>query len=317
MVTSKMAADLVPSIADHLDEPFGDSSFIPTFLLSRFASEQVKVVLGGDGGDELFAGYPTLMAHRLIEYYERVVPWHVRASVVPHLLARLPVSFTNISFDFKVRRFLTGRGVPIQARHHRWLGSFLDEEKAHLLQEWIKPVLRDTYYQAYRHAQECGAALPLNRILYGDMKLYLEGDILFKVDRASMANSLEVRVPFLNRDVVRFASELPLSLKLRRFTSKFILKKSMREELPKEIIDRPKKGFNMPVAQWLTGELRELTEDMMSESRIRNQGLFQYAYVRQLLDRHFAQEQDNRKLLWTLLVFQLWYDRHILRRGRG
>lgn len=311
IVTSQMAASLVPTITDFLDEPFGDSSLIPTYLVSKFAREQVKVVMGGDGGDELFAGYPTVAAHRLIEYYERVVPWWVRASIAPNVLNRLPVSFNNISRDFRLRRFLAGRGVSLQARHHRWLGSFTDEEKGGLLQEWVKPVLRDTYSQAYSHAQACDARLPLNQILYSDMKLYLEGDILFKVDRASMAASLEVRVPFLNRDVVQFVTGLPLNLKLHRLTGKFLLKKSFRDILPAEILKRPKKGFNMPVAHWLTTELRDLTLDMLSEKRIREQGLFHYSYVRQLLDDHFAHRRDNRKLLWTLLVFQLWHHRYM------
>jgi asparagine synthase (glutamine-hydrolysing) len=311
IVTSEMAASLVPTITDFLDEPFGDSSLIPTYLVSKFAREQVKVVMGGDGGDELFAGYPTLAAHRLIEYYERVVPWWVRASIAPNFLDHLPVSFNNISYDFKLRRFLAGRGVSLQERHHRWLGSFTDEEKGGLLQAWVKPVLRDTYSQAYSHARDCDARLPLNQILYSDMKMYLEGDILFKVDRASMAASLEVRVPFLNRDVVQFVTELPFNLKLHRLTGKFLLKKSFRGKLPAEILKRPKKGFNMPVAHWLTTELRDLTLDMLSESRIRQQGFFHYPYVRQLLDDHFAHRRDNRKLLWTLLVFQLWHHKYI------
>jgi asparagine synthase (glutamine-hydrolysing) len=311
VLTSQVAADLVPTITDFLDEPFGDSSLIPTFLLSKFASEHVKVVLGGDGGDELFCGYPTLVAHRLIEIYERIVPWSVRAYVMPKILDWMPVSFSNISFDFRVRRFLAGRGVPLQARHHRWLGSFFDEEKEDLLQSWIKPVLRDTYARAYEHARECDARLPLNEIIYDDIKMYLEGDILYKVDRASMAASLEVRVPLLNRDVVSFASELPLELKLHRFTGKYLLKKCMQGELPREIINRPKKGFNMPVAYWLTGELKALVLDMLSKERIKRQGFFDYVYVKQLLDEHFSRQRDNRKLLWTLLMFQLWYDAYI------
>jgi len=311
ILTSKSAVEAVPTITDFLDEPFGDSSLIPTFLLSKFAREHVKVVLGGDGGDELFAGYPTLIAHRLIEYYERIIPWGVRARVAPKILDFMPVSFSNLSFDFRVRRFLSGRGVPLLARHHRWLGSFLDEEKASLLQDWLKPVLRDTYAQAYAHARECDARRPLNQILYNDMKMYLEGDILYKVDRASMAASLEVRVPFLNRAVVDFATHLPLELKLRRFTSKYLLKKCMERRLPREIIERPKKGFNMPVAQWLTGQLRELVSDMLSEERIRRQGFFNSAYIKRLLDEHFSRRRDNRKLLWTLLIFELWYDTYM------
>ncbi len=311
VLTSSMAADMVPRIVEFLDEPFGDSSLIPTLLLSQFAAKQVKVVLGGDGGDELFAGYPTLAAHRLIEYYERTVPWAIRANLAPKILDWFPVSFNNISLDFKLRRFLAGRGVPLQTRHHRWLGSFVEDEKTQLLQDWLKPVLRDTYAQVYAHARDCDANLPLNQILYADMKMYLEGDILYKVDRASMAASLEVRVPFLNKDVVNLVTDLPLNLKLRRLTGKYLLKKSFRNVLPSEIINRPKKGFNMPVAHWLNSELRDLTMEMLSKSRVERQGLFQSAYIKQLLDDHFAQRRDNRKLLWSLLIFQLWYARYI------
>ncbi len=311
ILTSKMVADMVPAITDFLDEPFGDSSLVPTFFLSLFTRGYVKVALGGDGGDELFAGYPTLVAHRLIEYYERLVPWHIRAYTVPKLLDLMPVSFNNISADFKVRRFLSGRGVPLQVRHHRWLGSFVDEEKEMLLQDWLKPVLGDTYTQAYVHAREGDARLPLNQLLYDDMKMYLEGDILYKVDRASMAASLEVRVPFLNREMVDFATALPLGLKLHRLTGKYLLKKCMAGVLPDEIINRSKKGFNMPVAHWLTSELRDLVLDMLGQDRIIRQGFFNYAYIKRLLDEHFAQQRDNRKVLWTLLIFQLWYDRYV------
>jgi asparagine synthase (glutamine-hydrolysing) len=311
IVTSQMVADLVPTIADYLDEPFGDSSFIPTFMVSRLASQQLKVVLGGDGSDELLAGYPTLIAHRLIEYYERGVPWAIRARVMPRVLERLPVSFDNISLDFKLRRFLAGRGVPYEIRHHRWLGSFFDEEKAHLWQNWAKPVLGSTYAVAQQLARECTATRPLNKMLYLDMKLYLEGDILFKVDRASMANSLEVRVPFLNRRVVEFVSRLPIDLKLHGLTSKYILKKSMLPYLPKEIINRPKKGFNMPVARWINGELRDLVGDMLSKDMLAHHDFFDYYFVKSLLEDHSALRADHRKLLWTLLIFQLWYQKYI------
>jgi asparagine synthase (glutamine-hydrolysing) len=312
LLTSKMAVNAIPEIINFLDEPFGDSSLIPTYLLSKFARERVKVVLGGDGGDELLAGYPTLAAHKLIEYYEKIIPWPIRANIIPKILERMPTSFDNISLDFKIRRFLSGRGMPLQARHHRWLGSFMDESKDKLLQDWLKPILRDTYSQAYAHAQASDARVPLNQILYVDMKMYLEGDILPKVDRASMAASLEVRVPFLNVNVVRFATALPLELKLRRLTGKYLLKKSMQNILPGQIIQRPKKGFNMPVAYWLTGDLRELTLDMLSETRLKQQGLFNYSYVKHLLAEHLAQQRDYRKELWTLLIFQLWYDRHMV-----
>jgi len=310
-LTSRMAVDLVPGIADVLDEPLGDASFIPTYFLARFARQDVKVALAGDGSDEMFAGYPTLGAHRLIEYYERIVPWHVRTYGAQALLKYLPVSFEYFSRDFKVRRFLSGRGVPLEARHHRWMGSFVDEEKCQLFQDWVKPVLGESYARAYEHAAECDARLPLNRVLYDDMRLYLESDILVKVDRASMANSLEVRVPYLNRRVVDFASTLPLELKLHRLTGKYLLRRAFADLLPPAISTRSKQGFAMPVAHWLNGPLKQLAGDLLSPERIKRQGLFQSDYVTRLLADHLAQHSDNRKQLWTLLIFQLWHERYV------
>jgi len=311
VLTSRKAVELVSSVSSILDEPFADSSIIPTYLLSRFAHEKVKVVLGGDGGDELFAGYPTVLSHRLIEYYERLTPWTLRSSLAPKVLNTVKVSFDNISLDFRLRRFLAGRGVPLIIRHQRWLGSFVDEEKNLLLQDWLKPVLRETYHQSYAYARECDAKEPLNQILFNDLKTYLEGDILYKVDRASMACSLEVRVPFLNREVVRFANDLPLNLKLHHLTGKFLLKKTMIGRLPDKIIQRSKKGFNMPVAYWLSTDLKELMMDMLSEPFVTRQDLFSFSYIQQLTEQHFQRKRDNRKLLWTLLMFQMWYHTYI------
>ena len=311
VLTSKKAVELVSDMPSILDEPFADSSIIPTYLLSKFAREKVKVVLGGDGGDELLAGYPTVLSHRLIEYYERLTPWVLRTYVAPRILDNLKISFDNISLDFRLRRFLAGRGVPLIARHQRWLGSFVDEEKSLLLRDWIQPVLRETYYQSYAYAREGDAKEPLNQILFNDLKTYLEGDILYKVDRASMAASLEVRVPFLNRNVVQFTNDLPLNLKLHNLTGKFLLKKTMKGKLPEEIIQRPKKGFNMPVAYWLSKDLKEMLLDTLSESYINRQDFFSYSYIHQLTEDHFARRTDNRKLLWTLFMFQMWYRSYI------
>jgi len=309
ILTSKQAVDLIKEIPEFLDEPFADSSFIPTFLLSRFANQKVKVVLGGDGGDELFGGYPTLQAHKVINIYERIIPWFMRAYIAPKILDKMAVSFNNISFDFKIRRLLDGRNVPLIDRHQRWLGSFYDEEKALLLQDWIKPVLRDTFYQSYEYSRFCDARLAFNKILFNDQKLYLEGDILYKVDRASMANSLEVRVPFLNRSVLENANQIPFNLKLRGFSGKYILKKAMSNSLPKEILNRPKKGFNMPVAKWLTKDLQPMMMDLLSIKKIQEQGFFNTGYVKTLIDDHLTHTKDNRKLLWTLFIFQLWYSK--------
>jgi asparagine synthase (glutamine-hydrolysing) len=301
--------DLIPAIAEFLDEPFGDSSFIPTYLLAKFAREHVKVTLGGDGGDELFAGYSTLQAHRLMDYYEQLLPGIIRRQLVPWVVERLPVSFDNISFDFKARRFISGQDIPTIERHHLWLGSFTPSQKLLLLQDWAQLEDRETYRTAAEHLQASGAQDLVNQVLYCDMKLYLEGDILTKVDRASMANALEVRVPLLNNTLVEYVTAIPHELKLHRMTRKYIMRKSLRGLVPDNILRRGKKGFNIPVAKWLLGPLRPLAEEMFSEERLKREGFFQPAYVRGLLDDHLAGRQDNRKLLWTLLVFQLWHER--------
>jgi asparagine synthase (glutamine-hydrolysing) len=309
-ITSRMMLDLVPNLMDFLDEPLGDSSIVPTYCISKFARERVKVVLGGDGGDEMFAGYPTLQAHRLIEYYERWIPWLVRANVVPKIIDHLPVSKENISFDFKARRFIAGRGVPVASRHHRWLGSFTPQEKDELLVPELLEEEMDAYEVAYDHQRRCDAVQTVNQILYLDTKLYLEGDILTKVDRASMASSLEVRVPLLNHRLAEYAAEIPHELKLKGLKTKFILKKAMSDLLPREILDRPKKGFNAPVGYWFNAELRELVRDHLAPEKIRREGFFRPEYVETLLAQHASGARDNRKLIWTLLVFELWYDRY-------
>ena len=179
---------LVPRLGELVDEPLGDSSFVPTYLLSQLVRQHVKVALGGDGGDELFAGYPTYQAHRLIEYYEMIVPQPIRRDIVPRLIERLPTSFDNVSLDFKLKRFISARGAPVATRHHQWLGSFTPDETRAILEPWAYVQragrLRDRQRQ---HQRRCAAKQAVNQLLYWDMKMYLEGDILQKVDRASMA----------------------------------------------------------------------------------------------------------------------------------
>ncbi|HJS73121.1 MAG TPA: asparagine synthase (glutamine-hydrolyzing), partial [Vicinamibacteria bacterium] len=312
-VTSSMMAELVPRLMDVIDEPFADSSIVPTYFLSRFAREQVKVVLGGDGGDEMFAGYPTLQAHRVVEYYEGWVPFFLRATVVPRIIDRLPVSKDNISFDFKARRFISGRGVPVASRHHRWLGAFVPQEKRSLFVPELVQDDVDTYEVAYEHQRHCDARETMNQLLYLDQKLYLEGDILTKVDRASMAASLEVRVPFLNASLAEYVAEIPHGLKLRGLTTKFVLKKAMAGLVPAEILNRPKKGFNVPVGYWIEGSLRELVRDQLAPEKLKREGFFEPAYVEKLLREHAQGVRDHRKLLWTLLVFELWQEKYLRR----
>jgi asparagine synthase (glutamine-hydrolysing) len=237
-----------------------------------------------------------------------LLPGFVRHRLIPWVVDRLPVSFDNISLDFNIRRFIAGRGIPIIMRHHQWLGSFTLAQKQKLLQPWTQLQEKDTYQVAFDHQRNSQAKEAVNQLLYCDLKLYLEGDILPKVDRASMANSLEVRVPLLNHTLVEYVAKLPHNMKLHGLTTKYILRRAMRQHLPREILQRGKKGFNMPVAKWLTGPLRPLLEEMLSPERLQREGFFNPHYVQQLLREHMQGRQNRRKLLWTLLVFELWYE---------
>ena len=310
-----MLTDLVPSVTENLDEPLADASIIPTYLLSRFARQHVTVALGGDGGDELFGGYPTLLAHRLARYYQRL-PGVVRDRLLSPLIERLPVSMANISLDFKLKRFVDGAGYPIGERHVRWLGSFSSEERAGLLDPQLQASLEqsDRHDLVAEHLARHRLQDPLNRVLYLDMKMYLENDILAKVDRASMMASLEARVPLLNVDLVEHVARLPVSLKLRGQRSKYILKHALRGVLPDATLARGKKGFGMPVARWIRGPLKDLVLTTLAPDKLRREGFFRPTYVKTLLDDHLSGRRDNRKQLWTLFIFERWYERYAAQR---
>src|SRR5438067_8692676 len=300
-----MMLGLIPRLSTLLDEPLGDASIIPTYLLSAFTRQHVKVALGGDGGDELFAGYPTLQAHRLAAYYLRA-PGALRRGIVEPVVRRLPVSRSNLSFDFRAKRFVAGAAHPVAERHQRWMGSFAREERAALL----SPALRTDLAAGNGEGlvDEFGSFEPLNQALLIDMRLYLENDILVKLDRASMMASLEGRVPLLNNDFVAYATSLPLDMKLHGLRTKFLLKRALRGMLPDRILDRPKKGFGIPVAEWFRGPLREQMQSVLSSDRLASDGFFEPGAVRRLVADHLSGRRDNRKQLWTLFAFELWHE---------
>src|SRR2546421_2203620 len=300
-----MLLGLIPRLPVLLDEPLGDASIIPTYLLSTFTREHVKVALGGDGGDELFAGYPTLQAHRLAGYYLRA-PALLRRAIVEPLVQRLPVSRGNLSFDFRAKRFVNGAPHPVAERHRRWMGSFASEERTALLSREVRASLGEA-----NGGDEFDSYDPLNQVLMMDMRLYLENDILVKLDRASMMASLEGRVPLLNNDFVAYATSLPLHMKLRGMRSKFLFKRALRGVLPNRILNRPKKGFGIPVAAWFRGPLKEQMLSVLAPDRLSREGFFEPRAVRGLIDDHLAGRRDNRKQLWTLFAFQLWHEGYV------
>jgi asparagine synthase (glutamine-hydrolysing) len=305
VVTPRELLNLLPKVSELLDEPFADPSIVPTYALSKFTRGSVTVALGGDGGDELFAGYPTFQAERASAWY-RDLPKFLRKNIVEPVCQRLPVSDENISFDFKVKQFLRGADVRGIARHMVWMGAFTQAELADVLEG---PPPADVYEDARRHAANAKSASDGNAILYAYKKLYLAEDILQKVDRASMGASLEARAPFMDHEVVEFVARLPYAMKLRGFTMKHLLKRCMVDLLPKGIAGRGKKGFGIPVAKWIKGPLKEMVCDLLSEERLVRDGIFRHEAVRRLMNDHFAGRMDNRKKLWALIMFQTWFDR--------
>jgi len=304
-----LAADLVSEIGSWMDEPLSDPSLVPTYLLSRFTRKHVTVALGGDGGDELFAGYPMYQGHRYAQIYSKV-PRAIRRLLIEPGINLLPVKTDNLSFDFKARRFIAGADQDLVARHHIWFGSFTPDEQKELLTDDVRRASSDDVYREARRmlSEDCDADNMLECAQSLDTRLYLAEDILTKVDRASMAVSLEVRAPFLDPRVGEYAASLPADYKLRGGTTKYILKKAVRELLPPFVTKRGKKGFGVPVAEWIKGRLKPLTCDMLSPERLRAHGLFNADYVMRLQDEHERGVANHRKLLWTLLMFELWHE---------
>jgi asparagine synthase (glutamine-hydrolysing) len=299
------AYELLPEVTGWLDEPFGDASILPTHLLSRFAREEVTVVLGGDGADELLAGYPTFAAERAAGIFRRL-PRPAQA-LAGAAVGRLPVDHGNFSLDFRLKQFLRGAAEPLPLAHQRWLGSFSGSEIANLMVDG-DPIDIEAEHLRRALAVDGGPdALSRSLALYQDT--YLPEDILTKVDRASMACSLEVRAPFLDADLVDWVQTLPPSFKFGRGQTKRLLKQAAARRLPASILERPKKGFGIPVARWLRGPLAPLMERLLERHRLERQGIFRPEPVARLISEHQAGVRDHRKPLWTMLMFQLWHDR--------
>jgi asparagine synthase (glutamine-hydrolysing) len=306
--------DILPEVADHMCEPLGDGSLIPTYLLSRFTRRTVTVALGGDGGDELFLGYPTFQADLVADRIERVagraMPQLGKAARA--LANLLPVSRKNFSFDFKAKRFASGLGMPRDFRHQAWMGSFTPDELVRVLDDDVREAaLRTAPYSIISGFDAMTDARDhFDRAVFQYGRLYLTGDVLVKVDRASMAHSLEVRAPLLDTDIVEFAAALPGALKLNGLTTKYLFKKAVRGWIPDEIIDRPKKGFGMPIGEWIRGPLNDMAHDLLSQPKLRREGFLDPMEVHRLLDEHERGVADHRKPLWTLMAFELWIERY-------
>jgi asparagine synthase (glutamine-hydrolysing) len=302
LVLKPDAALLLPALAAAFDEPFADSSALPTYLVSKLAAEDVKVALSGEGGDELFGGYYTYVADSLAE---RVGPL---ASLARPLVARLPTSTRRASFDYKAKRFVGAAHLPPLERHHGWKEIFSADARAELTgrAHGFDPLTASRE----RFAETEGHEL-VTRLQDVDFGLYLVDDLLTKTDRASMAWSLEARVPFLDTVVTNFAFSLPVRHKVRGLSKKRLLRKAVEPLLPREVVHGRKRGFSIPAAAWLRGELEPFARDTLSADTIRRQGFLRPDAVTQLLDDHVAGRADVSRQLWGLLAFTLWYEHHV------
>ena len=304
--------DMFERLVVHLDEPFADVSLFPTFSVSELAREHVKVVLSGDGGDELFGGYDAYQAQAL----SAKLGWMGEA-LMPALAgvaSALPPTEKKKGLVNKLKRFSAGAATaPADLGHYRWMVYLSARDKARLYQSGLRDALgaNDVYAPVRDALGRFSQDDVLNRQLYADLSLYLADDILVKVDRMSMATSLETRAPFLDGDLMELAFSMPGHLKIRHGERKWILKQAMRDVLPDSILNRRKEGFSVPMKNWLRRELQPLMRDLLSPDRVARRGLFDPKAVTDLMDAHTAGRENHAHTLFPLMVFERWASEHL------
>ena len=297
--------DLIDRLAGFYDEPFADSSAMPTYRVCQLARERVTVALSGDGGDEVFAGYRRYRWHHYEEMVRRAIPAGLRRPLFGFLGAAYPKA-DWAPRPLRAKATLLGIARDSVEAYFRSVGLVPDEMRQRLFSPSFRRTLQG--YQAIevldRHMRAAPADDHLAQIQYADLKTYLAGDILVKVDRASMANSLEVRVPILDHELIEWAAGLPLSLKLRGRDGKYVLKKALEPLVPHELLYRPKMGFSVPLARWFRGPLRQRVRDALTSQALRDSGVFDTAYLSTLADQHESGARDHSAILWSVLMFE-------------
>jgi asparagine synthase (glutamine-hydrolysing) len=306
------ALEVLPLLVEHYGEPFADSSAIPTYYVARETRKHVTVALNGDGGDESFAGYERYAAMRWAEAYHRI-PAGLRDTVMRQAIELLPSSETTRGRVRDVKRFVQAASLSKVERYSRWVSVFDSQKKQDLYSEDFRQQTEDSAAAKvlgpwFAHANGSGI---VDAALLTDIMTYLPNDLLVKVDIATMAVSLEARSPFLDHHVMEFAASLPEKFKLRGLTTKYLLKRMLKQLLPAENLDRRKMGFGVPIGHWFRGTLQPfLRETLLAEHSLKR-GLFRPEAVRQLIELHTRGERDHSHQLWTLLMLELWFQRFI------
>jgi asparagine synthase (glutamine-hydrolysing) len=305
LVVRPSAIDVLPTLAWHFDEPFADSSAIPSYYVAKMSRERVTVVLNGDGGDEIFGGYRRYVA---IDRGRRI---SVPAALQPRLGCLgsfLAAHGAPRSVSWKAGRFLEMLSHPLPRRYARMMSYFGPEQKFALYSDALRERLGgvDSYELLDAAFAASRAGSPIGTIMDVDVNTYLPGDLLVKTDITTMANSIEARSPFLDHHLMEWAAGLPADLKVRSGTTKYLLKKAVADWLPPELVNRPKMGFGVPMAMWLRTELRELSWDVLTDATARSRGLFRPEAVARLLREH-AEGGDHSTRIWALIQFELWH----------
>lgn len=305
------AIELLPSIMNYLDEPLADASIIPTYLVSYLSRPNITVALSGDGGDELFFGYDTYKAYKIARYF-RWIPEPI-TKIMSKMSSLLPASSKRLSLEFKLKKFISGLKYKPEFSNYIWWGAYHPEKKKKLFSKDFLKLLADFpefepilfYENELKDIKD-----PLDRINYLDLHLYLQDDLLPKVDRMSMATSLEVRVPFLDHRMVELAISIKNNLRLKRLNTKYILKKALKDFIPKDLQKRPKIGFDIPLGPWLKNELKDYMLNLLDKNKLKESGIFNVTEVERIINEHLTGKQNHRQLLWPLIIFQNWFEKY-------
>jgi asparagine synthase (glutamine-hydrolysing) len=301
------AVDIIDKLVWHYNEPFADSSAIPTYYVSRLAREHVTVILNGDGGDENFAGYGRYKANEFSKEMHRYFPVSIARLLLP-IIKRLPHGSNPANFFWRLKRFLQEYAKSPEMMNAQWLCHFTTEMKNDFYTEdFFKQVSsRDSFELLFDKYNEAEADNFLDKTLYADVMMYLPDDLLVKVDVASMANSLEARSPFLDHEFMEFVARIPAELKLKGLTTKYILKEALRGILPDEVLFREKMGFGVPLDHWFRNDLKDMTYDILLSDRAVQRGYLKKEAVRRILDEHVSNRWNWQNQIWNLLMLELW-----------
>ena len=309
VIVEARAADVLPRLAWHLDEPFADSSAVPTYYLAKAARQRVTVALSGDGGDEVFAGYQRRYGlNRWERRFRRALPTWARTGLVAPLGAIYPKT-DWMPRPLRAKYFLLNVGMTFERAYFNDVSVFRDHDRARLLAPDLLRQLdgHDPFTAFGGHFARVSRLDPLNQLLYVDLKTWLANDILVKVDRMSMAHSLEVRSPLLDHKVIEFAAGVATDLKYRGRTSKYLLKRHLQRTAAGAVVDRPKRGFEIPVAEWLRGDLSEMAYELLLSRRSLARGYVRPEAVRRMWHQHQRRIRDRASGLWALMMLELWH----------